>query len=426
MIQTTLLPNELMVLTEHVPNSRSVALGVLVDAGPQDDPHDKLGLSHLCEHSLFLGTSGRDARTLSRLIDEAGGRMGAFTSRDYTCFYAHIMDDYCTLAIDLLGDILLNSTFPQECLLRERDIILQEIGIAVDDYSSRLNDALKRQIWPDHHLGRPVAGDAGHVKTLTREDVIYFIEENYTPDRVIVAAVGAVDHQNFTEQIHDSLWRWSGRGRERHRNMCAFESACHLEVSPTSSTYFTLAYPSRPYASPDRYVTHVLSAILGTGMSSRLYRRLREELGVVYDIGSTYYAYRDAGTLVVEGVAPTDALLSTVQAIGHELEQLAAEEVDEEDLWRTKMQMRGQHLLASDSLHTRVSRLLTQQFYLDTVVDEQTILDGIDGVTHESIQLEAEALLASHQRGLATIGPQADAYTDDDLRNTLLGEAIVR
>lgn len=419
MHETSVLDNQLRVITQHVPGANSVAIGILVDAGPQDEPENKRGIAHLTEHALFLGTSGRSTNDISRMIDEAGGQLGAFTTRDYTCFSAHIMDDYCPFALDLFGDVLLNSTFPEESLAREREVVLQELGICSEDKSKNLHDMLKRAIWPKHPLGREVAGDIESVRDLTREDVIYFVGQNYVPDRMIVVAVGNIDHQQAVAQAEDAFWRLLGSSNPREPKPCEFHSAIEVATSAISHSYFALALPSLAYNAPERYSVHALNSIVGGGMSSRLYTRLRESLGLVYDIHSSYCAYRDAGSMVVEGIAYPETLTKILSIVTEEIEKIANDGICEDEIWRTKLQIRGQHQLASDSMHTRMSRVLTQQFYLGKPQKDSEVLQGLSEVTRESVQAEAQRMLASQDFGLAVVGPEESEFSEQQLRDSI-------
>ena len=419
MHETSQLENKLTVVTERIPGARSVSIGILIDAGPQDEPESKLGIAHLLEHALFLGTSGRDAQRISGMIDEAGGQMGAFTSRDYTCLYSHIMDDYCTFAWDLLGDILLNSTFPEEALMRERDVVMQELGIYQDDPSRNIHEVLKRSIWPDHPLGRLVAGSVETVQELTREDVIYFAGQNYLPDRMVVAAVGNIDHHDAVSQAEDAFWRLLGQSSPRESTPAEFHSAISVLPSGASHSHFALALPSVQYDASDRYSVHALNSILGSGMSSRLYSKLREDLGLVYDIHSSYHAYRSAGTVVVEGICGPENLHQILSTSIQELEKIATDGVSEDELWRTKMQIRGQHQLASDSLHTRMSRILTQQTYFGRTLTEEEVIDGFTSVNRDSIQRAAQQMLESERFGLTVCGDAEGTISEAQLHEVL-------
>lgn len=396
-------------MTEPVAGAQSVSIGVLIDAGPRDDPPEKWGLAHFTEHAFFQGTSNRDAVAISRLMDVAGGRMGAFTGRDYTCFYANVLSDYCPYALDLLGDILLNSTFPQDNLEREQQAILHEIDNACDNPYDRIHTQLKSQIWPRASLGRCILGPRECVQRFTREDVIYFAHNQYLPDRIIIAATGNLNHNHFVAQTQDAFWRMLGTSLPRDPERCEPQRGVVVDHASVSQAYFALGIPTGSYTDENRYTLHLLNCLLGGGMSSRLFSSLREERGLVYHIQSELHAYRDAGLLVIEGSTTPEKLLQVLSLIVLELYQLASfdKPIDAEELWKAKMQIRGQHLLASECLHTRMSRLLTQELYFGRRIPDQSILDAIESVDfHDLKDFSANQLYPSlSNMGVAVNGP---------------------
>ena len=288
MYQKSTLENGIRVVTETMSGHRSISMGILIDAGPFDEAPEQRGLAHLVEHSVFCGTSSRNATQIARLMDEAGGHLGAFTARDFTCYSATVLDDYFTYALDLLGDILLNSVFPPESLEREKTAILREIESAGDMPSERVHDLLKSFAWCDHPLGRSIAGQPDTIKLITREDVIYYVHENYSPDRIIVAAAGNINHEDFVAQVRDAFWRMMGKSMPAAKASPVFHQGVVLENMPVSQVYFSLGIRAYPYADPGRYGMHILNNILGGGISSRLFRRVRESRGLVYHISSVF------------------------------------------------------------------------------------------------------------------------------------------
>ncbi len=411
MSQRIELNNGIRIATESVPASESVSIGVLIDAGPRDDPADKRGLAHFTEHAFFQGTSNRDAVAISRLMDVAGGQMGAFTGRDYTCFYANVLADYCPYALDLLGDILLNSTFPEDNLEREKQAILHEIDNACDNPYDRVHALLKQQIWPHVSLGRSILGTRDSVQGFTREDVIYFTNNHYLPDRILIAASGKIDHDHFAAQTQDAFWRMLGTSIPRAPEPCEAHSGVAIDQASVSQAYFALGIPAGNYTNENRYLLHLLNCLLGGGMSSRLFYSLREERGLVYHIQSEVHAYRDAGMLVVEGSTNPEQLLQVLSLILLELYRLASfdQPVDAEELWKAKMQIRGQHLLASECLHTRMSRILTQELYFGRRIADHVILDAIDRIDFHRLRdyAEEQILPALSHVGVAILGPAA-------------------
>jgi predicted Zn-dependent peptidase len=410
----TTLHNGIRIVTEMMSQVRSIAIGILIDAGPRDENPEQSGLAHLVEHVMFQGTSSRDAMQIARLMDMSGGQMGAFTARDYTCYFATVLDDYRTYALDLLGDILLNSTFPADNLEREKEAILREIDANHDAPRERVHTLLKTFAWSSYPLGWPIAGRPETVGALTREDVIYFVHEHYLPDRLIIAAAGNVEHEDFVAQVRDAFWRILGQSSPSTNTRSAYQAGVTIEHMPVSQAYFSLGLRACPYAHPDRYAVHILNNILGGGISSRLFRYIREERGLVYHIGSEYHAYRDDGMLVVEGSTAPEYLMPVLELTLAELWRLATwhEPIDDEELWKAKMQIRGQHLISGENTHTRMSRLATQELYFGQHISPDEILAQIEAVDGQMLQrLSAEALMdALDQVTIAVVGPEAPQH----------------
>ncbi len=386
--EKTTLDNGITIVSERVPSTQSVGLSLLVDAGPADESPDHSGLAHLCEHALFLGTPLRDQKALTRLIDTAGGQLGAFTAPDYTCFYAHVLQDYTSYAIDLLGDILVASSFPEDLLEREREVIVQEIRGYEDMPSAILSQRIKNLLWPNHGISRPVAGSVDSVRSLGRSDVVQFLSRHYTPDRIVVAAAGAVDHASLAEQVEDAFWTLRGHGTARETEQPEPVGGIDVKEANSGQAYFALAIPTESYTNDHRYRLHLISALLGGGLSSRLQVKLRDELGLVYFVHTELLAYRSTGCLLIEGSCSPSALQHVIELILIELTGLAwwASPVDEEELWKTVMQVRGQSQLATDIVSNRVSRIATQQFHFGHRVPDHEILESIDSLTIEDLQ----------------------------------------
>jgi predicted Zn-dependent peptidase len=375
------LENGVRVITEAIPGVRSVSIGVIVDCGPKDEWPEQAGLAHLGEHLLFQGTCARNTLEIARQV-ESFGHAGGFTARDYTCYFAATLDDYQFHALDLLGDVLLNSTFPDDCVARERQAILSEIERCWDMPSQHVHDLAKSHALPDQALGRPIAGTAETVARHTREDVIYFLQQHYTPDRIIIAAAGHLDHGDFTAQCRDAFWRLLGQSESAPVKTPIFQGGVTVECTSSAQAYFCLLTPAPEYAAPERYAVHLLNWILGGGISSRLYGKLRDQMGLVYEIHSEYHAYRDGGVISVEGSTSPNHLEEVIAAVLDTVAGLfsGAEPVSPDELWRAKTHLRIQHSIASEDVHTRMCRLATQELYFGRYLDAETILEHIDAV----------------------------------------------
>jgi predicted Zn-dependent peptidase len=410
MYRKSTLENGIRVVTETMSGHRSISMGILIDRRPFDETPEQSGLAHLVEHSVFCGTSSRDATQIARSMDEAGGHLGAFTARDYTCYSATVLDEYFTYALDLLGDMLLNSIYPPESIEREKAAILREIESSDDRPSERVHDLLKSFVWSGHPLGRSIAGQPDTIKFMTREDVIYYVHAHYSPDRIIVAAAGNVDHDDFVAQVRDAFWRMMGKSFPMAKASPVFHQGVVVENMPVSQDYFSLGIRACPYAHPNRYGMHVFNNILGGGISSRLFRRLRENSGLVYQIHSEYHAYRDDGMLVVEGCTAPENILQVLELVLDEFRKLisADERVDEEELWKAKMHLRGQHLISGENTNTRMNRLASQEFYFGRYIPDEEILSQIDQIQTRNIQFLAEDNFhgACSRVAVAIVGPE--------------------
>lgn len=411
--ESTTLENGVRVVTERLPASRAIAAGLLVDCGARHEAPHENGLAHLCEHLLFQGTSNRDARQIARQIDLVGGRVGAFTTRDYTCFVASVMQDYAYHGLDLMGDLLMNSTFPERALASEQAAILQEIERQADQPETHLEQSLKSAIWSGHAFGRPVSGTAERVSQFSREDVIYFHHQHYVPGRLIVAAAGNVDHEQFVAQVHDCFWRLRGGDPAAPTPPPTWQPVQQLEVAHSRQVYFCLAWPAPAYASAERYRLHVLTSVLGQGLSSRLFSELREQRGLVYEIQAEYQAYGAAGIFLIQGSTAPEHLEEVVTRIRESLDQLCsgAAAVSEEEVWLAGTRLRNSLMLTAADEHAAMTRLALQQLYFDAPISAEEILEQLDAVSAGALSgLVAEWLRpALAEVALGVLGPAACA-----------------
>jgi predicted Zn-dependent peptidase len=410
------------VVTETMPQVRSIAISIVVDVGPKDEAPEQSGLAHLVEHLMFKGTSSRDAMQIARLMDVAGGMMGGFTSRDYTCYFATVLDDYRTYALDLFGDVILNSIFDEESLEREQGVILREIEADQDAPEQLAHNLLKATIWPNHPLGRLIAGRPEVVGKVTREDMIYFVHKHYGPDRLIIAAAGSVEHDDFVAQVRDAFWRMLGQGSPVLSSPPACHSGVIIRARDLSQLYFALGVKARSYTHPDRYGLHVLNDLLGGGISSRLFHHLREERGLVYNVASSYHAYRDGGLLVIEGSTTPQDLISVLGLTMAQLWRLAEEPVGEEELWKARERICSRHLIASEDTNTRMSRLATQELYFGYHIPATEIVEQIQRVDQRTVQRLAQELMANGCPALALVGPQSHRHYSAEAIEKLLTE----
>lgn len=410
MYHKSTIDNGIRVVTESMPCVRSVALGIIIDAGLCDDPPQNNGLAHMVEHLMFQGTSNRDSLQIARFMDEAGGRIGGFTTRDYTCYSATVLDDYRTYALELFGDVLLNSIFLPDHIEKEKETILREINSIYDMPDNRADTLLKSHIWSGHPLGRPITGQRETVLCMTREDVVGFFNTHYLPDRLIVAAAGHIDHHDFVAQVQDAFWRMQGQAKQAPSRPLLYHAGTATTHMSVSQVYFSIGIPAHPYTHPHRYGLHILNKIIGDGISSRLFRRIREERGLAYHIGSEYQAYRDGGLLVVEGNTNPECFQQVLEQTLFVISRLITgqDPVNAEELQRAKNQIKGQHLIAAEDTNTRMSRLATQEYYFGRHISTREIADRIEAVDMNNLKDIAQQSLAGNlsEMAIAVVGPE--------------------
>ncbi len=401
----SVLDNGIRVITERMPGVRSLTIGILLDVGSKDETAQNSGVAHCIEHMLFKGTKTRDAATLGRMIDMAGGQLGAFTARDYTCLYAAVLDDYRTFALDIFGDILLHSGFEAEGLRREQAAILQELEAGEEQPGKLAQELLKQVVWSGHALGRNIGGNRASVSALTRETVLDFFGKYYGADRLIVSAAGNLDHDDLVSQVNDALWALP-RTRQISRPDLApvFNPAVVVRPRESAHVYFALGAPAPAYTAPERYAAYMLNAILGAGISSRLYQAMRDERGWVYEIGSGYHPYREAGMLLVEGFTTPQNLLLVLEATVGELISLLSTPVSPDELWRAKEYLRGEILIGAEASNTRMSQLATQELYFGRFLPLGELVESIRAISAEEIQALANEMFQPGQLAISAIG----------------------
>lgn len=407
----SVLDNGIRVLTHQMPGSHATSIGILVECGTRDETAGEHGLAHLTEHILFQGTERRTGLEIAREIDAVGGQVGAFTSRDYTCYSASIASDYTFQALDLLADIIQYPSCPAEDIEIEKRVILREMEMIQDTPARRALEQLQAGVWGEHALGRPVIGQPKALQHLNRDSIVSFLARFYRPSRIIVAAAGEVSHSHFVSQVNDCFWRLGGSSPSRSPDPGLWRETTARTPASSRQSYFCVGLPAVPYEHPARYVFHLLDRIVGGGMSSRLYRRLRDELGLVYDIRSEYLAYRDGGMWLVEGTTAPEFESQAVAAVLEQLEDLADHPVEEDELWIAKKKLHCNLVLGCQDPHTVMSRGATQETYFGKTIPLDSVRHSVDRVGQEQITSVVQQYLYGSLReaGVVCLGPDGTA-----------------
>ncbi|MBN1429421.1 MAG: insulinase family protein [Anaerolineae bacterium] len=403
--ETTTLENGVRVLTEHMSGVRSVSVGVIVNVGSKDEQPSERGYAHLVEHMLFQGTDQRDARAIAEMMEVGGGAIGAFTTRDYTVYHATVLDEYLPFALEALGDMLCNSVLPEEALSRQRSVILNEIA-GDDNPMQRVNDLLKATFWPDHPLGYPVAGRESTLREANRDSLSDFMRRHYIANKIILAAAGNVESTDFVAQSRDSFWSLQRCDVSLPSpSPSPVPGSVIVEQRDLQQVHFAMAWPAPPYISAERYAWHVFSTLFGGGATSRLYHRLREEMGMVYYVNAQYQAYANAGALVVEGGTLPQTLVPVLARTLIELLRMGEEDVDLDDHHRATQSLVSQHLVSGDSAYVRMSRLGLQELYFRRAIASTEVVDALKQQSPETIRQVAQQTFKTGLPTIAMVGP---------------------
>jgi predicted Zn-dependent peptidase len=305
LIRTTRLDSGLRLVTERMPDVRSVAIGFWVDAGSRDEPPAIAGASHFLEHLLFKGTDTRSAQDIAEAIDAVGGEMNAFTTKEYTAFYVRVLDDSLDLAVDILSDIMWSPAFRPDEIDAERQVILEEILMHEDEPSDLVHDVFTEALYPGHPLGREILGTEATIEAMTRAEIADYFGEHYRPESIVVAAAGNVEHDALASAIDARYAGPTGAAPVARNGGLPAPQRLSVQKRPTEQAHVVVGARALDRDDPDRYALSAMNLVLGGGMSSRLFQEIREKRGLAYSVYSYRSAYQGTGALsVYAGTAP--------------------------------------------------------------------------------------------------------------------------
>jgi len=423
-VRRTVLPGGLRVVTEFLPAVRSVALGIWVGVGSRDEDEAHAGATHYLEHLLFKGTRRRTALEISAEMDAVGGEMNAFTAKEYTCYYARVLDADLPLAIDVLIDMVTSSLIEPKDVDAERNVVLEEIAMNEDDPSDSVHEAFTTKLFGDTPLGRPILGTVDSINAITREQIFEHYRARYTPPHLVVAAAGNLDHDTVVAavqaafahvladfagaapappRLRDAGGLWDGYGP-------AAGSGVKLISRPIEQANLIVGCEGLSRTDERRFALGVLNAALGGGMSSRLFQEVREKRGLAYSVYSFASQHADTGLWgIYAGCLPSkaDEVLSICSA---EVTKVIESGLTDAELDRGKGQVRGGIVLGLEDPSSRMTRIGKSELVYPDLEAVDEVLAAIDAVTHDDIRAIAAEVL-SRPKVLAVVGPFEDDST---------------
>ncbi|MEU4568528.1 pitrilysin family protein [Micromonospora sp. NPDC023956] len=411
-VRRTVLPSGLRVLTEAIPAMRSVSFGIWVAVGSRDETGPQSGAAHFLEHLLFKGTRKRTALDISAEIEAVGGETNAFTTKEYTCYYARVLDEDLPLAIDVMCDLVADSLLEPADVETERGVILEEIAMHDDEPGDEVHDLFTRAVYGEHPLGRLISGTEETVTAMTRRQIQDFYRRRYVAPEIVIAAAGNLDHATVVKLVRQALRGTpldtasaSPAAPRPNRPAVRTKSATTLvESKETEQAHVILGCPGIDRLDERRFALGVLNNVLGGGMSSRLFQEIRERRGLAYSVYSYASQYADSGVFAVyAGCAPgkLDEVLELTRA---ELRRVATDGLTEAEVARGKGMSKGSFVLGLEDNGSRMSRLAKGELLYGDLAPVDELLSRVDAVTVADVNTLAAELL-SRPMSLAVVGP---------------------
>ena len=394
-----------------MPYLKSASLGIWVDVGSRNENARENGISHFIEHMCFKGTKRRNAKEIAQSLEILGGTLNAFTSRENTCYYCRVIDENFDIGYDVLADLVTDSLFDPVELEREKDVICEEIKDVFDTPGELVHDYFANALWNSHPLGQTIMGEADGIRKLKRDDMMDYIGRNYTTDRVVVAASGAVNHDRLVKLTQEKLRIAKAKSPQPVAAPVYEDGKRVVHNRDLNQTHICLGFPSISFDDKNKYAMLILNTLLGSGMGSRLFQSVREERGLVYTIYSYQDFYKDTGLFGI--YLGTDAAKSK-EALNVILAELAATKTDsvtELEVANTKSQLKGNLLLSLEGSYNRMNRLARHELFINQFVTLEETAAEIDAVTVEQVRDMAKRVYNDRYLTMVALGPVKEALT---------------
>lgn len=400
----TVLPNGVRIVTETNEYMRSVSIGIWVRAGSRYEPHHLNGICHFIEHMLFKGTSRRDAYTIAKEIDSVGGVLNAFTSKEFTAFYAKVLREDLELAVDLLTDIFMHSNFPEEEIPREKHVICQEICQLEDNPEELVHEIWSMNFWQTHALGQPILGTIPNIIAIDRDTLLTYKKEHYLPSEIIVAAVGSIDHHRLLDMVAEKMGDIPPANKGVPEDKPAGAACAHVAHKDLEQVHVCLGTNGPSAVAGNRYAAYILNTLLGGGMSSRLFQEVREKRGLAYNVYSFLSSVSDSGMLGIYAGCDPERLEELIQTIGRVTRGMART-LTQEEMDMAKNQIKGNLILSLESSDSQMNRIAKEEFYFGRRITLDEILNSLQSVTLTELSQECDAMINNGRFTIVALGP---------------------
>lgn len=404
-VKKTTLPDGLRIVTERIPSIRSVSVGVWVDVGSRNEQVSENGVSHLIEHMFFKGTRSRNAKELANSIEQLGGAINAFTTREQTCFYVRSLDEHLPQAVDVLSDMLMNSTFTPHNLKREKLVVLEEIKETNDSPSELVHDIFAERFWDGQPLGRPILGTPESVLAMPRKRILDYIKSHYTADKVVISAAGNLSHD---ELVRLSKRKFKFSKQKSPAALPAIEpqsGGTHFFEKDIAQNHFVLGFPSIDFCHKAKFGALGLNFYLGGGMSSALFQEIREKRGLAYTVYTFQDFYRDSGVFGVYLSTDGKGLPQALELIRAQFRKLRRQALSTQTLDKIKAQIKGSLIFALESASGRMNRVARHELMLGKSTPLRKSLAMVEALQPKDLQEAAQMIFDEKRLVAVSLGP---------------------
>ncbi|MCM3665579.1 insulinase family protein [Mesobacillus subterraneus] len=406
MIKKYTCQNGVRIVLEQIPTVRSVAIGVWIGTGSRNENPENNGISHFLEHMFFKGTKTRSAREIAESFDSIGGQVNAFTSKEYTCYYAKVLDNHAPFALEVLADMFFNSTFDSEELNKEKNVVNEEIKMYEDTPDDIVHDLLSKAIYSDHPLGYPILGTEETLQSFSGEKLEQYMHETYTPENVVISIAGNVP-ESFINNAEQFFGSYEASKKKIEHVKPEFHASKISRKKETEQAHLCLGFEGLQIGHKDVYSLIVLNNVLGGSMSSRLFQDVREQRGLAYSVFSYHSAYLDSGIVTIYGGTGANQLNVLYETIQETLSKLRADGITEKELNNSKEQLKGSLMLSLESTNSRMSRNGKNELLLGRHRSLDEIVEQIDQVTKLSVDSMANNIFTDNY-SVSLISPNGE------------------
>jgi predicted Zn-dependent peptidase len=414
------LNNGLRVVVENIEYVNSVSVGLWVENGSRNESIINSGISHFIEHMFFKGTSHRTAKQISEAVEDVGGQLNAFTGKEATCFYIKALDTHLELSLDILSDMLLNSNFSEEEIEKEKGVVIEEIKMSEDSPEDVLIDLHTKAIWDEDAISLPILGTTSTVRAFSRKTILEYIDSHYEPKNLVISIAGKFDMKNIEKLLEKYFGEWNCKGTNITKySTPKLYNNHYFRKKEIEQLHISLGMPGVETGNDDTYALILLSNILGGGASSRLFQKIREELGVCYSIYSYISAFKNTGIVsIYAGVNPMQAKIA-IDAIQEEVTKFARIGIDSERLFKTKEQLKGGYILGLESTSSRMFSNGKSVMFLDKINSPKDVLRKIDEIDMSRVNTVMENTFKKGIINSAFVGKEKEV-----LKNVFKGNII--